>query len=304
MNRILHYDIARQLGEGKNGCAYAAMDAGLQRAVVIKTLERAAALSDEQRDRFVGLMERLNELDDARIARFYSLEEADGKRFMVREYVEGGTVADLVRKGGVGYARWLEIALEIARVIRTMHDRGLVHGNITAGNVLINGSGKVHLLDAGLGVSSTSLSAQPDAIYLAPEIVQGGPVSASGDLYALGVTLYYLLTGRSPEYGDASGKPGSRAGRASPLFAGLSEADVPGVARLLIGRLLAHDPGDRFGSADELILTLQGMMSLGSEVPGEAGPRKWSPTPQQYLMVSVLVVLLVILWLVITSQPR
>jgi len=304
MNRILHYDIARPLGEGKNGSTYAAVDAGLQRAVVIKTLGRTATWADEQRDRFVDLMARLNELDDVRIARFYSFEEADGKRFVVREYVEGYSAAELVRKGGVGYARWLDIALEIATVLRKMHDRGLVHGNITAGNMLINGSGKVHLLDAGLGVSATNPSDQPDAVYLAPEILQGGPVSASSDLYALGVVLYYLLIGRLPQHGDAPGKPRSGAGRAGPPFAGFSEADVPGVARLLISRLLAHDPGDRFGSADELILTLQGMMSLGSEVPGEAGPRKWSPTPQQYLMVSVLVVLLVILWLVITSQPR
>lgn len=304
MNRILHYDIARPLGEGKNGSTYAAVDAGLQRAVVIKTLERTAAWTDEQRDRFVGLMERLNELDDVRVARFYSLEETDGQRFVVREYVEGHSVTELVRKGGVGYAQWLNIALEIARVFRKIHDHGMVHGNITTGNVLINGSGKVHLLDAGLGVSATNPSDQPDAIYLAPEILQGGPVSASGDLYALGVVLYFLLTGRPPQHGDAPWKSRSGDGRAGPLFAGFSEADVPGVARLLISRLLAHDPGDRFGSADELILTLQGMMSLGSEVPGEAGPRKWSPTPQQYLMVSVLVVLLVILWLVITSQPR
>jgi serine/threonine-protein kinase len=303
MNRILHYDIARQLGEGKNGVAYAAMDSGLQRAVVVKMLERTA-LSDERNARFVDLMEKLNELDDVWIARFYSLEEADGKRFVVREYVEGHSAAELVRKGPVGYARWLEIALDVARIIRKIHDSGLVHGNVTAGNVLIDGSGKVHLLDAGLGQTTANRSDQPDTIYLAPEILQGSPVSASGDLYALGVTLYILLTGRSLEYGDASGKPRSRAGCALPVFAEFSEAEVPGVARLLISRLLAPDASDRLGSADELILTLQGMMSLGAELPVETESKRSSPTPRQYLMVSVLFVLLVILWLVITSQPK
>ncbi|MCX6835802.1 MAG: serine/threonine-protein kinase [candidate division Zixibacteria bacterium] len=297
MDRILQYEVAQTLGKGKNGAAYLAVDSGLQRAVVVKSLERTTSAGDEsRRTAFLDQMERFNNLDNTRIARFYSLDQAEGRWIVVREYVEGQTAADLVKSGPLSYARWLDLALELARTLKVVHDACLAHGNITTGNVFVTATGSVRLTDVGLGTVVSHRDDYAEDIYVAPELVDGNEATAAGDLYALGVVLFYLLSGRMPNAPD--GESGGT------LFDGISETRAPGVARLLVRRLMAPDPNDRFGSTDELILTLQGMISLGTEPQMSLPPRKWSPTPRQYLMVSLLVLLLIILWLAISSQPR
>jgi len=297
MDRILQYEIAQTLGEGKNGVAYLAIDSGLQRAVVVKSLEKTTSAGDEDRRiAFLDQMERFNNLNNDRIARFYSLDQAEGRWMAVREYVEGQSVADLVKSGPPAYARWLELALELARILKVVHDAGLAHGNVTTGNVFVAANSTVRLTDVGLGTVLSRRDDYAEDIYVAPELVDGNEATAAGDLYSLGVVLFYLLAERMPAVSDAES--------GGTLFDGLSETRVPGVARLLVRRLMAPDPKDRFGSADELILTLQGMISLGTEPQASPAPRKWSPTPRQYLMLALLVLLLIILWLAITSHPR
>lgn len=141
MDRILHYEIAERLGEGKNGIAWSGVDTGLQRAVVVKELNRPDTARAEWRDDSRSLMERFNNLDDLRIGRFYSLEESDGQYYLVREYVEGQTAADLARTAPVDYRHWLSMALELARIVKLIHDAGLFHGNLTSSNVLIDPKG-------------------------------------------------------------------------------------------------------------------------------------------------------------------
>ena len=292
MDRVLHYEIAEKLGEGKNGAAWSAVDTGLQRAVVVKELNRPDTARAEWRDDFRLLMERFNNLDDIRIARFYSLEESEGRRYLVREYVEGQTAGDLARTAPVDYHRWLSIALELARIVKLIHDSGLFHGNITSSNILTDPKGGLKLVDAGLTAAEPQRLTAEQSVFLAPELFKGGDNSPQSELFALGAVLYHLLTGQLPRTPVATS------------FERFSELEVPGLARLLLGRLLASTPEERFGSADELIMTLQGMMSLGVE-PVETGEaKKWSPTPRQWLMISILVLLLIILWLVITSNPR
>ena len=297
MDRILHYEIARKLGEGKNGEAYLALDSGLQRAVAIKTLKHDSSLGDEhRRTAFLELMERFNALDNSGIARFYSLEQTDNRWIAVREYIEGQTIADLVRPAPFAYKRWLETALQLTRTLKVVHDAGLVHGNITATNVFVTSVKAVNLTDYALDAVWTGCDDRADSVFLAPELVGDEERTVTGDLYSLGVVLFILLTGQAPE--QSEGKS------VEACFDGLSEASVPGVARLLLRRMMAPDPVDRFGSVDELILTLQGMTSLGEEPEATENRWKWSPTPRQYLMLALLFLLLIILWLAITSHPR
>ncbi len=191
---------------------------------------------------------------------------------------------------------WLETALQLARTLKVLHDAGLVHGNITAANVLVTSGKSISLTDYAFGAVWTGCDDRADNVYLAPELVGSNDRTVLGDLYSLGVVLFILLTGRVPERSDGKS--------ADALFDGLSETGVPGVARLMLKRLMAPDPKDRFGSADELILTLQGMISLGTEPEVSETRRKWSPTPRQYLLLALLFLLLIILWLAITSHPR
>ena len=292
MDRILHYEIAQTLGEGKNGTAYLAIDSGLQRAVVIKSLEKSTLIADEHwRSAFLQQMELFNRLEYDGIARFYAVEPTDTGWIIAREYVEGRAVA-----GPVTYGRWLEMALELARTLKVIHDPGLAHGNLTITNLLVDTHGRVRLTDACLGAPSRRLDSDQEAICLAPELAENSTPTAAGDMYTLGALLFYLLAGRMPDQSDQRNSEG--------FSSNLSETQVPGVARLLIRRLMMPDPKERLGSTEELITTLQGMISLGAEPPVKSPPRKWSLSPRQYLMSAMLVLLLVILWLVITSSPR
>ncbi|MEW5796435.1 MAG: serine/threonine-protein kinase [Candidatus Zixiibacteriota bacterium] len=291
MKRLLHYEIAEKLGEGKNGITWSAIDSTSQRAVVIKEMRRPHAADEAWRQRFLASMEQINALEHAGIARFYALEEADGCWFVARQYVDGQDVSALAISAPVEYDRWLNLALELACTLKSIHDTGLVHGNVTSSNVFVDSQGRTRLVDSGLGAIATGLPNAEQSVFLAPELSRGAQATPSGDLYALGVVLYHLLTGQIPQ------------GSPPVVFSQFSEQQAPGVARLLLGRLLAASPGERFASAEELILTIQAMMSLETE-PATVERRKWSLGPRQYLMISVLVLLLVILWLVVTSQPK
>jgi serine/threonine protein kinase len=296
MNKILHYDIAEKLGEGPNGPAWLAIDSGFQRAVVVKNLERDYVTHDTWRVAFLEQMEKLNRIEDLRLAHFYSLENAEQKHFIVREYVDGKTIAATVKDRPIEYHRWVELALELAAIVKVIHDSGAFHGNLTGTNVLLDARERIRLFDAGLAVPPGDPNAAGTLPYLAPELRTGGVVTVESDLYAVGAVLYLMLTGELPPL-DADVK-------GPALFERYSERQVPGIARLVIERLLAGIPGERFGSADELIVTLQTMLSLGTEPGAEFVPKRSRFTSRQYLAISVLVLLLIILWLVITSNPK
>jgi serine/threonine-protein kinase len=251
----------------------------------------------------------MSQLDDGPMARFHSLEEADGKRFVVREYIEGRTISDLLRTGPVEYAQVLQTAVEITIALKTLHQIGLVHGNITPANLFIDSRGKLRLADGFLGISfdAESVGGQnvlDDMTYLAPELLAGGEVTIASDHHALGAVLYLMLVGQPPFYDDDPETLVRTIRQEQVSFEVRPERNVPGVARMLIGKLLAKDPDDRFASTDELLFTIQGMMSLGTKTPVLVGKKKWSPSPRQYVMISMLVVLLVIFWLIITSTNQ
>ena len=295
MKQILHYEITEELGRGKNGPTYAAFDSGLQRAVTLKflDLERDAAW----RERFTEVMGRCSDLGDTHLARFFSLEEADGQLFVVREYIEGRSLGELVAAGPVDYARFLDITFELVQSVKLLHDRALIHGNLTANNVLIDSAGHVHLADLGLGDG-----ARPnidDLRCYAPERLAGAAAGESADLYALGVLLHLVVAGRYPFPAESPEQLRHQICNESLTFGSETGRPVAGVARLLISKLMARAPHDRFSSSDELLNSVQAMVVLGGEPIAEVVEQKgW--TSRQYMAISVLVLLLIILWLVIT----
>lgn len=307
MERILHYDIAKKLGVGKNGPSYLAMDTGFQRAVVLKFLNHPHTQAGEWRTEFKSQAEREAAVDDERLVRFYSLEEADGQLFIVREYIDGKSLDDLVKNSPLSYARMLRVGLELATVIKKLHENGLVHGNITAANLFTDDRERSRLTDLGLGLPVETWPANVpasihDIPFLAPEILEGGRASFATDQYAIGAVLYQMLTGQPPFY-DEDPQTLIQAVLQEPVsFEIRPLSSVPGVARLLIGKLLSKNPEDRFVSTDELLFTLQGMLSLGAKPAPVTTEKKWTPSPRLYMLISVLAILLVILWLVVSNS--
>ena len=309
MDKLQHYEIVEKLGEGKHGPSFLAMDTGHQRTVVVKQLDHPAINTDEWKNQYRARLEQLNQIDDARLTVIYSLEETDGHRFIVREHFEGKNLTEWIRTYLPTPARILKIALELTTQLKVLHDNGLVHGNITPANIIINSRGQARLVDDGLGFKGDTWSKCPEAltgeiVYLAPELLSGGEPSPHSDNYSLGALLYLMWTGQ-PVFPDDDLETLIRSIVEEPVSFELHPPrEVPGVARLLISKLLTKDPDDRFVSTDELLFTLQEMIALGAEPEVPSPQKKWSWSPRQYLLVSILAVLLVILWFVITIDKH
>jgi serine/threonine protein kinase len=281
MQRLLHYEISEKLGDGKNGETYLAIDTGLERVVAIKTLSPEVGRGKPWQELFLTRLEPLATFDDRRLPRVYSLETDGEIQFVVREYVDGRTFADIASHKPPEYPAFLGYALSAAIALKLLHDRDLCHGNLNSGNFIVDSSEQVRLLDYHLDLTDPNP-------FRAPEVsIESGP-SMQGDLYALGVALYHLETGHLPTDNDEEG------------FRAISS-----LAQLLISRLMSADPAERFTDIDSVILTLREMISFGRQrfEPELGIGKRWRLTPRQYMLLSVLAILLVILWLIVTADP-
>jgi serine/threonine protein kinase len=206
------YRIVSRLGVGGMGVVYKATDIQLNRAVAVKALEdsRLLVLSSAGKLRAEALAAA--SLDHPYICKIYELVETPGDTFLVMEFVEGETLASVLKRGVLPLARTLQIGREIAEGLANAHARGLVHRDVKPANVMITPSGHIKLLDfgvAGADIESTpgddTRMASPAVTlhagtpqYMAPEQAAGQQVTARADLFSLGVLLYECLTGSLP----------------------------------------------------------------------------------------------------------
>ena len=223
---------------------------------------------------------------------------------IIREYVQGKSIKRLATEDKIDFSFFLRIAVETTKGLMDLQARDMVHGNITSNNVIFAKEGLVKLVDAHLGAVDSSAMSAEDLTYLAPEQLAGGEVGARSDLYSLGVVLHHLLTGKLPfaSTDAASLRESILSGRG--LFSEPASSRYPGDARLLIETLMAVDPSERFGGADELLLTLRemGHFEKNRSTVVVEEQEKW--TPRHYLGVSLLVLLLIVLWFVMAVYNR
>lgn len=304
MKKILHYDIGEKLGEGKNGPTYVAWDPGQDRAVTIKLLTRGSKRDHAWQAAYLDEIALTNRIGSDRIANVFSLEEVDGRLLIIREYVQGESIKNLAAGEPVGFKQFLHIAVGAAKGLMDLQPRRMVHRNINSGNLIYAREGLVKLLDNHLDAVDRSVVSSEDLTFLAPEQIQGGPADHRSDLYSLGVVLYHLMTGQLPYASTETSSLKEAILSGEGLFSEAEGDRFPGDARLLIENLMAVDPADRFAGADQLLLTLREMLHFAEVESGgviEDRP-KW--TARQYLGVSLLVLLFVVLWFVLTVYNR
>jgi len=304
MKKILHYDVGEKLGEGKNGSTYLAWDPGLDRVVAIKTIERGPMCDETRQMAYTSEAARVNKIGSDRLARFYSLENVDDRPVVIREYVQGQSIRQLAAERPVDFGLFLKIAVETTKGLMDLQARDMIHGNITSNNIIFAKAGLIKLVDANLEVAYGSTMAAEDLIYLAPELLSGGEVDRRSDMYSLGVVLYHLLTGNLPYVNTDAATLKRRILSGRDLFATNESDRFPGDARLLIETLMAVDPGERFDGADSLLLTLREMIHFNREQTEVVIEKRTKWRPRQYLGVSLLVLLFIILWFVVAVYNR
>ncbi len=271
---LSHYKITAELGRGGMGIVYRAQDTKLNREVALKLLPSSALATEEDRARFYREAQAAAQLHHTNIATVFEIDEAvpsDAPHgtlpspFIVMEYIEGETLDARIKKGPLKLKEAVRLASEIAEALKLAHSKDIVHRDIKSANVMLTGDMSAKVLDFGLAktAQSTQLTRMGSTLgtiaYMSPEQARGEEVDGRADLWALGITLYEMVSGLNPfggEYEQAvvysilNNEPEPLSGR---------RTGVPLELERIVNKLLAKDAERRYQSAAGLISDLKGI---------------------------------------------
>jgi hypothetical protein len=270
LQTIGRYELLQELGRGPVGAVYKALDLKLGRIVALKVMLPGGGLSMEESH---AQKEKL--YHEARTAAkmmhpgivtvFDAAEDNLGNPYIVMEYVEGHTLAralDLLYSDEpLSLAARLEIAIQVARTLDYAHRRGIVHRDIKPSNILISAEGNAKIADFGIAMHLNGEAAEESKIpgtpaFVAPEILKGAPASAAGDIFSLGVVLYWMFTGEIPFSGKTVTEIVHQVAHANPRPARRLNWALPQDLDRILDRCLSKKPADRYASAGELAADL------------------------------------------------
>jgi serine/threonine-protein kinase len=286
------YETGDKLGSGGMSNVYKATDRILERTVAVKIL--AEHLSDDER--FVARFRRealaVAKLIHPNIVQVYDTGVDDGRHYIVMEYVEGRSGAQILqRHGPVDADTAAELGIQSCAGLDYAHRRGIIHRDVKPGNLMVfggpvgGGEMTVKLTDFGIAraIEQTRItqvgSVVGTAAYLAPEQVRGEEATPATDVYALGVVLYQFLTGRLPYEGSSLAELAVRQQNEKPLPPSTYNAEVPETLGAAVLRAREGDPHRRYASADELSSGL----TLGLEGEDVTLPMEEGATPTKVL---------------------
>ena len=208
---LSHYRVVEQIGAGGMGVVHRARDERLGRDVALKVLPPGAISDDAARERFRREALALSQLNHPHIATIYDLDRQEGTDFLVMEYIPGQTVAQKIAGGALSEADAASIGCQITEALEEAHDQGVVHGDLKSENVIVTPKGWAKVLDFGLATLRGPMLERAETAeytgesvvsgtlpYMAPEQLLTGQSDFRSDLYALGVMLYEMGTGRLP----------------------------------------------------------------------------------------------------------
>ncbi|MEY2451490.1 MAG: eukaryotic-like serine/threonine-protein kinase [Acidimicrobiaceae bacterium] len=256
------YELHRRIARGGMADVFLARDQLLDRPVAVKVLFPEFATDPNFVERFRREAQSAANLNHPNIVSVYDWGQEQGTYFIVMEYIEGRSLADILRtEGPLHPQRAAEVASDIAAALGFAHRNGVVHRDVKPGNVLISPSGQVKVADFGI---ARALGADPDsnltqagsvmgtATYFAPEQAQGLPLDPRSDLYSLGVVLYEMVTGRAPFSGESPVAIAYKHVQEQPAPPRHLNTNVPTDLEAIILKLLSKNPQARYPSADDL----------------------------------------------------
>jgi serine/threonine-protein kinase len=280
LRRLGDYRVLRRLGEGGMGAVYLGYHEATDKHFALKVLSDALASNQTYVDRFYREFKSGALLNHPSIVRSVAAgqDPATSKHYLVLEYVEGTSAQALLEQFGhlsVGDA--VHIALDIARALEHAHSRNVVHRDIKPDNILITKSGVSKLTDLGLAKRTDETSHLTAArqgfgtpFYMPYEqAINAKHADGRSDIYALGATLYHLLTGEVPFKGESPLEIVEAKERGDFIAAGQLNSAVPRLLDQILSRMLARLPRDRYQTASELIVDLE-RSRLAAAVPSYA----------------------------------
>src|SRR5450432_381780 len=264
------YEIQSALGAGGMGEVYRARDTRLNRTVAVKVLPQHLAGREAARERFDREARAISSLNHPNICQLYDVGEQDGTSYLVMECLEGGTLAEQLRKGPLPLDHLLRFAIEIADALDTAHRQGIIHRDLKPGNIFVTAHGECKVLDFGLAKLGDDL-ATPEAqtlsapevltspgtavgtvAYMSPEQARGEPLDARTDIFSLGAVLYEMATGKLAFPGKTSAVIFNAILERSPVPPFQLNPVVPVKLDEIILKALEKEPDLRYQSAADL----------------------------------------------------
>jgi CHASE2 domain-containing sensor protein len=264
------YRLDALLGEGAASAVFRATHLALQKPFAVKVLLPPPGASARYFERFRAEAETLGRFTHpgvVRVTDFGVDPRGDGLPYLVMELIEGTTLAALCGDGSMPLAQAVPIVERIAAALDAAHAAGVVHGDLTMGNVMVGrGDGRIVVIDFGLARRFDGHEpAVPELLagtphYLSPEIISGDPPTPAGDVYAFGVLVYRALTGRYPIAGDTRSAMLDAHARVVPLPPSSVAVDLPASVDEVVLSALAKSPNDRPRSAGAMAQALSRAM--------------------------------------------
>jgi len=296
---IGEYRVIGFLGAGGMGEVYRAVHTKIGRVVAIKVLtEHGQGPEAIERSRAEARIQA--SLHHPHIATLYDFHEHDGRPCLIMEYVDGETLADRLRTAGpLPLAEALRISAALAEAIDHIHSHGIIHRDIKSQNVKLTVAGEVKLLDFGIARAAADPRLTVTGCVvgtlacLAPEQLRGGTADERSEIWALGILLYEMLTGRVPFTASTFGELYEQITRKAYAPPSVANAEVPAEVAALVARCLKKRPADRYQSARELrddLRRVAGRPSAGRRaVPFD---RRWMMAAGAALLALILVLTL------------
>ena len=269
--RLKGYRLTRKIGSGGMTEVYLAMNEADSRPVVLKVLDASGKATSAHLSRFIQEYTLLSKIEHPHVIRIYDQGFTDDHAYIAMEYFEHGDLRSEITATGLGQQRALTIVAQVAQALGAIHDRGIIHRDLKPENIMRRADGSVALAD--FGIAKSMLMAENMALtqtrhgevvgtpyYLSPEQAAGSPLTPLSDLYSLGVMLFELLAGQRPFSAESlnlllARHLSSPTPALPPAHAGLQP---------VVDRLMAKQPGDRYGSAQALLDDLERRALLGT----------------------------------------
>ena len=280
---LSHYKILAKIGAGGMGEVFLAEDCELHRKVALKILPVVLASDPNLCDRFEREAKAVAALNHPNIVTIYSIDQADGIRFLTMELVEGKSLDQMIPEAGLALDQFFDLAVALADAISAAHARGITHRDLKPGNIMMTGDWRVKVLDFGLAKfrqevlevgrtesQTESLSKEGHVLgtvpYMSPEQAQGRSVDHRSDIFSLGIILYELSTGRRPFHGQSTAELISSILRDAPPLVTEHRSDLPRHLARIIRRCLEKNPNRRYQITEDLRNDLE---DLRNEIDSE-----------------------------------
>jgi serine/threonine-protein kinase len=276
--RFGHLELRKRLGRGAFGEVWRAWDPRLDREVALKLIEVPSSTGRTLASHVIEEARLLAKLRHPNVVAIHGAEAHEGRVGLWMELVRGRALEEIVRAHGAFGAREAAgIGVYLCRALAAVHRAGVIHRDVKAQNVVREEGGRIVLMDFGAGVEverqgearERTISGTP--LYMAPELLTGGPPTRQSDIYSLGVLLYRLVTGTFPVQAASWAELHERHARREVRLLRDERPDLPEPFLRVLERALAHEPRDRYDTAGQMEQALAG--TFGAGAAGDPAPR-------------------------------